>query len=134
MSRLFILDALGLAYRAYHAIRTRRVKTPEALQEEKRLALTEGRDPKKVSPFAWEPLCNSKGEPTNAIFGFGNMALKIRSEQKPDYWALAWDGPGPTFRRVHHQSRAPRRSRRAFRAARSVPSRASVPWRWPVRR
>ncbi len=44
------------------------------------------------------PLRNSKGENTSAIFGFGNMALKLRREQQPDRWALAWDGPGPTFR------------------------------------
>ena len=44
------------------------------------------------------PLRNSKGENTSAIYGFGNMALKLRREQKPDRWALAWDGPGPTFR------------------------------------
>src|SRR5439155_3774371 len=27
-----------------------------------------------------------------------NTALKIRREERPDYWALAWDGPGPTQR------------------------------------
>ena len=27
-----------------------------------------------------------------------NLILKIRREERPDYWALAWDGPGPTFR------------------------------------
>ncbi len=44
------------------------------------------------------PLRNAQGENTSAIFGFGNMALKLRREQRPDRWALAWDGPGPTFR------------------------------------
>jgi DNA polymerase I len=44
------------------------------------------------------PLRNAKGENTSAIYGFGNMALKLRREQHPDRWALAWDGPGPTFR------------------------------------
>jgi DNA polymerase-1 len=44
------------------------------------------------------PLRNSKGENTSAIFGFANMVLKLRREQRPDRWALAWDGPGPTFR------------------------------------
>jgi DNA polymerase-1 len=44
------------------------------------------------------PLRNSRGENTSAIFGFGNVALKLRREQRPDRWALAWDGPGPTFR------------------------------------
>ena len=67
MPRLFILDAMGLAYRAYYA-------------------------------FIGRPLVNSKGENTSAIYGFANTALKIRREEKPDFWALAWDGPGPTHR------------------------------------
>ena len=48
--------------------------------------------------FIRRPLVNSKGENTSAIFGFANSVLKIRKEEKPDYWALAWDGPGETFR------------------------------------
>jgi len=44
------------------------------------------------------PLRNSKGENTSAIFGFANLVMKLRREQRPDRWALAWDGPGPTFR------------------------------------
>jgi DNA polymerase I len=48
--------------------------------------------------FIRRPLINSKGENTSAIFGFANTVLRIRREVKPDYWALAWDGPGPTFR------------------------------------
>lgn len=67
MARLFVLDAMGLAYRAYYA-------------------------------FIARPLVNSRGENTSALFGFANTALKIRREEKPDYWVLAWDGPGPTFR------------------------------------
>jgi DNA polymerase-1 len=67
MARVFVLDAMGLAYRAYYA-------------------------------FVGRPLTNSRGENTSAIYGFANTALKIRREEKPDYWALAWDGPGPTFR------------------------------------
>ena len=67
MSRLFVLDAMGLAYRAYYA-------------------------------FIRRPLVNSRGENTSAIFGLANTALKLRREEQPDFWALAWDGPGPTFR------------------------------------
>ena len=67
MPRLFVLDAMGLAYRAFYA-------------------------------FISRPLVNSKGENTSAIFGFANTVLKIRREEKPEHWALAWDGPGPTWR------------------------------------
>jgi len=48
--------------------------------------------------FIGRPLRNSRGENTSAIFGFANTALKLRRELSPDLWALAWDGPGPTFR------------------------------------
>ncbi len=43
-------------------------------------------------------LANSKGLPTNAIFGFTNMMTKLIKEKKPDYWAIAFDVKGPTFR------------------------------------
>ena len=48
--------------------------------------------------FISRPLINSRGENTSAIYGFANTVLKLRREEQPDYWALAWDGPGPTFR------------------------------------
>ena len=48
--------------------------------------------------FIARPLVNSRGQNVSAIFGLANSVLKIRREERPDYWALAWDGPGPTFR------------------------------------
>jgi DNA polymerase-1 len=71
MARLFLLDAMGLAYRAYYA-------------------------------FIRRPLVNSKGQNTSAIYGLANMLLKIRREERPEYWVLAWDGPGPTFRDLEY--------------------------------
>src|SRR5690242_14691514 len=52
--------------------------------------------------FIARPLVNSRGENTSALFGFANSVLKLRREEKPDYWALAWDGPGPTFRHLRY--------------------------------
>jgi len=52
--------------------------------------------------FIARPLVNSRGENTSALFGFANTVLKLRREEKPDYWALAWDGPGPTFRHLRY--------------------------------
>ena len=40
---------------------------------------------------------NSKGFPTNALFGFANMINKIVSEEKPNYIVVAFD-KGKTFR------------------------------------
>ena len=48
--------------------------------------------------FAIPHLSNSKGFPTNAIYGFTNMLLKVVREQEPEYLAIAFDAPGPTFR------------------------------------
>jgi len=48
-------------------------------------------------------LSNSKGLPTNAIFGFTNMLLKILKEEKPDYLAIAFDPKGPTFRHEEYE-------------------------------
>jgi DNA polymerase-1 len=43
-------------------------------------------------------LSNSKGLPTNAIFGFSRMILKLMEEEKPVYIAVVLDAEGPTFR------------------------------------
>jgi len=43
-------------------------------------------------------LRTSKGFPTNAIYGFVGMILKIIREVKPDYFAIVFDSRGPTFR------------------------------------
>ena len=48
--------------------------------------------------YAIRDLSNSKGFPTNAIYGFTTMLMKLLREQKPDYIAIAFDVKGPTFR------------------------------------
>ncbi|HYB21373.1 MAG TPA: DNA polymerase I, partial [Thermodesulfobacteriota bacterium] len=48
--------------------------------------------------FGLPHLSNSKGFPTNAVYGFTNMLLKVLREQEPEYLAVAFDAPGPTFR------------------------------------
>jgi len=48
--------------------------------------------------FAIPHLSNSSGVPTNAIYGFTTMLQKILNEYKPDYLALIFDTPAPTFR------------------------------------
>jgi len=43
-------------------------------------------------------LSNSKGLPTNAIYGFASMLLKILREEQPEYIAIIFDPKGKTFR------------------------------------
>lgn len=38
------------------------------------------------------------GRPTNAVYGFTMMLLKVLEEETPDYVGVAFDKPGPTFR------------------------------------
>ena len=48
--------------------------------------------------FAIRGLSTSKGLPTNAIFGFTSMLLKILRDLKPDGVAMVFDTKAPTFR------------------------------------
>ncbi len=48
--------------------------------------------------YAIKSLANSKGFPTNAIYGFTNMLLKIMREKKPDGIVVSFDSPAPTER------------------------------------
>ncbi|MEA3230232.1 MAG: DNA polymerase I [Thermodesulfobacteriota bacterium] len=43
-------------------------------------------------------LSNSKGLPTNAVFGFARMLIKFMTERSPRYAVMFFDAKGPTFR------------------------------------
>jgi DNA polymerase-1 len=47
---------------------------------------------------ALPPLTNSSGQMVNAVYGFTRMVFKILREEKPDYLAICFDFPAPTFR------------------------------------
>ncbi|MFY9271173.1 MAG: DNA polymerase I [Candidatus Manganitrophaceae bacterium] len=53
--------------------------------------------------FAIRELSTSTGLPTNAVYGFTQMLLKIIKDKKPDYLAIAFDSKGPTFRHTAYQ-------------------------------
>ncbi len=48
--------------------------------------------------YAIKDLKNSSGFPTNAVYGFASMLLRLLDEEKPVYMAVAFDLPEPTFR------------------------------------
>lgn len=43
-------------------------------------------------------MASTKGVPTNAIYGFVKLLQQIQNEMRPDYLAVAFDLPEPTFR------------------------------------
>jgi DNA polymerase-1 len=67
-------------------------------QEEKILYLVDGSSYIHRAFHAVRNLSNSKGFPTNAIFGFSRMLLKLLGDKKPSQMAVVFDAKGPTFR------------------------------------
>lgn len=65
--RLYLIDAMALAYRSYFA-------------------------------FIRQPLMNSKGENTSAVYGFVTFLNRILSMEFPDHIAVVFDTGKPTFR------------------------------------
>ena len=43
-------------------------------------------------------LSNSRGMPTNAVYGFARMILKLMEERQPTHVVMLFDARGPTFR------------------------------------
>jgi DNA polymerase-1 len=68
--------------------------------KKKRLFLIDGSALAYRAYFAFirNPLINSKGENTSAVFGFTNSLLKIMRDEEPDYLAVVFDTKAPTFR------------------------------------
>ncbi|HLI90408.1 MAG TPA: DNA polymerase I [Ktedonobacteraceae bacterium] len=50
-----------------------------------------------------DDLSTSTGEPVNATFGFTSMLMKALLEERPDYIAVTFDRPTPTFRHERYE-------------------------------
>jgi DNA polymerase-1 len=48
--------------------------------------------------FALPPLTTSRGDLVNGVFGFASIVLRGLQDLQPDYLAVSFDLPGPTFR------------------------------------
>ncbi|MGQ0540536.1 MAG: DNA polymerase I [Blastocatellia bacterium] len=70
MKRVFLIDSMSHIFRAYFA--------PMGARQ--------------------EPLRNSKGQVTQAVFVFTNMLRKLIYDERPDYIAAVFDTAAPTFR------------------------------------
>ena len=73
MKKIVLVDGNNLMFRAYYA-----------------------------TAYTGKIMTNSKGFPTNALYGFVNMINKIIQEEKPEYMAVAFD-IGKTFRHDEYQ-------------------------------
>ena len=78
-----------------------------------RIALFDGNALVHRAYHAVKPLTTSRGELTNAVFGFATMLLKTFGDYHPDCGAVAFDKRAPTFR---HQAYAEYKANRASMA------------------
>ena len=68
------------------------------MPERPRLLLIDGSSYIYRAFYAIGHLSNSKGFPTNAIYGFTQMILKVLKDHRPEYLGVVFDAKGPTFR------------------------------------
>jgi len=68
--------------------------------------------------YAIRHLSNSKGLPTNAVFGFASMIFKFLKDHEPKYLAIVFDSKGDTFRNEIYS---------LYKANRSAPPEDLVP-------
>ncbi|MDE7256880.1 MAG: hypothetical protein K2N50_02855, partial [Clostridia bacterium] len=63
-----------------------------------KLVLIDGNSLLNRAYYATPVFSTSSGQPTNAIFGFIKLILKIISDVKPEYFVVTFDLKAPTFR------------------------------------
>src|SRR3989338_2388357 len=68
------------------------------MSKKKKLFLIDGNSYCYRAFYAIKDLRNSKGMPTNAVYGFILMFKKLLEKERPAYIAVAFDLKGPTFR------------------------------------
>jgi DNA polymerase-1 len=72
--------------------------------KKKRLFLIDAMSQIYRAYYALPSLSNSKGLPTNAVYGFTMMLRKLIASEKPDYLGVAFDSPERTFRHDKYES------------------------------
>ena len=71
--------------------------------KQQRLFLIDGNSFCYRAYYAIRNLSNSKGFPTNAVYGVIAMINKIIDQESPDYFAVTFDLKGPTFRHKKYE-------------------------------
>ena len=75
------------------------VASTNETERPKRIFLLDGHSLSYRAFFALPPeLATSSGQLTNAVYGFTSMLIKLLSEEKPDFIAVAFDKGRPTVR------------------------------------
>ena len=64
----------------------------------KKLVVIDGNSLLYRAFYALPPLQNRRGEYTNAVYGFTTMLTRLLESEQPDYIAVAFDPPKPSFR------------------------------------
>src|SRR3954454_19961886 len=86
---------MGSAVHSQHPIRP---EIPSRGPPMERLMLLDGYGLVYRGYFALPPLTTSKGDLVNGVFGFASIVLRGIQDLQPDYLAVSFDLPGPTFR------------------------------------
>ena len=88
-----------------------------------RLFLLDGAAVAYRSYFAFikNPLTNSKGLNTSAVFGFLNILFSLLEKEKPDYFAVIFDSREPTFRHKRYKEYKATREKMPDDMAESLP-------------
>ena len=77
--------------------------TPASTEGRPRLLLLDGHSLAYRAFFALpESIATSRGEPTNAIYGFALMLKRVLEKYPPDYIAVAMDSSAPTARHAQY--------------------------------
>jgi DNA polymerase I len=71
---------------------------PKDVEERPTLYLVDGSAYIYRAYHAIRSLSNSKGMPTNAVYGFTRMVIKLIQDRHPEHVAIFFDAKGPTFR------------------------------------
>lgn len=67
-----------------------------------RMVLIDGANYAFRAYHALPRLSNAAGQPTNAVYGFAQLLARYVREIRPDYLAVVWDAPGPSWRRLKY--------------------------------
>ena len=73
------------------------------MKKREKFILIDGNSLASRAFYALPLLTTSRGQYTNAVYGFVTMLLRLLEEEKPEYIAVAFDKAAPTFRHKEYE-------------------------------